>query len=249
MKLALVGLLAVAIGQIGIGSAQAAQTVAVTPSAPNFVNSFPFGRPDIWPKLLWVYKNVPAFDLKSGDTLSFDLNAMNDVDVQVAISMAPTTTNGGEAPAAGFTQIVPNSQVPANPRGDTLTGNYELTFTSQAAFHFPGGGLIIEVSDPGGLFATDSSADTVFNNNMGGPSDPSGFFVERIVGSAGTYPWGGTAVGAYVAPFKLFIADPPPAGQPPPAQTSPTKKKKCKKAKHRSASAEIAKKKCKKKRR
>ena len=231
-------------GQVAIESAQAAQTVSVVPTAATSNNQFPFGRPDIWPNLLWVYRNVPAFDLKPGDTVSFDLQAMNDVSIQVAIAMAPATTNGGDVPAAGLTQIVPNSELPANSRGDTITGDYELTFTSQAAFHFPGGGLIMQIGQPAGAFTTDSSQDAVFTNNLAKSTDPSGFFVKRIVGAAANYPWGGTSVDDYIAGFKLEIADVP-ATPPPATPTPPTVKKKCKKKHKRAATA----KKCKKKRR
>jgi hypothetical protein len=233
------------VGLAAIGSAQAAQTVTVAPTAASSTNEFPFGRSDIWPNLVWVYKNVPAFDVKAGDTISFDLQAMNNVDIQVAIAMAPATTNGGDVPAAGLTQIVPSSEVPANPRGDTVTGDYELTFTSQAAFHFPGGGLIIQIAQPGGAFATDTvQQDEVFFDNLAASGDPSGFFVERIVGAAASYPWSGTVVPDYIAGFRLNIGDVP--ATPPAPLATPAPKKKCKKHKKRSASAA---KKCKKKRR
>jgi hypothetical protein len=241
----LAALLAIVIGQATIGSAQAAQTVSVVPSAPTSGNEFPFGRTDLWPNLLWVYKNVPAFDLKAGDTISFDLQAMNDVSIDVAIAMAPATTNGGDVPAAGLTQVVPNTELPANSLGNTITGDYELTFTSQSAFHFPGGGLIMQIGQPAGAFTTDSSQDTVFLNNLAKSTDASDFFVKRIVGAAASYPWGGTAIGDYIAGFRLNILDvPPPAA--PPTPPSATPKKKCKK-KHKRAA--VSAKKCKKKRR
>src|SRR4051812_4231166 len=130
-------------GQVAIGSAQAEQTVNVNPTgAPTDSNEFPFGRGDVWPQMGFVYKNVPAFNLKTGDTVAFDLGAQNNVDIQLQIDMAPTTVNGGDVPGA-YTTVVNNSQVPLNPTGNTVMGDYELQFTAQAAFGFPGGGLII----------------------------------------------------------------------------------------------------------
>ena len=106
--------------------------------------------------MAWAYKNVPAFNLKAGDTVAFDLTEQNDVDIQLQIAMAPTTTNGGDVNSGPFTQIVPNTQIPANPRGNSTFGDYELTFTAQAPFNFPGGGLLIRFGNPGGAFASDS---------------------------------------------------------------------------------------------
>jgi hypothetical protein len=235
-----------AIGQAAIGSAQASTTVTVAPTAGGSSNSFPFGRIDIWPTMAWVYKSVPAFNLKAGDNLAFDLQAMNDVDIQVAIALAPTTVNGNNIPAAGFTPIVSNSQVPANPRGNTTTGDYELRFTAEAPFSFPGGGLIIRIGSPGGAFLGDAVDNSVFLNNLAMGSDPSGYFVERVVGDPdGIYPWTGTTLTNYIAGFQLTLADVPPANPTPVTTTpppTPAAKKKCKKHKRSAAAA----KKCKK---
>jgi hypothetical protein len=234
-------------GQAAIGPAQAATTVSVTPTSPVApIYGTPFGESETWaPSNVWVYKNVPAFNLKAGDTLAFDLTAQNNVDIQLDIAMAPTTTNGGDLNATGFTQVVRNTQIPANPMGNTTTGDYELTFTAQAPFAFPGGGLLIRFGNPGGAFATDvNDPGSPVEGNTAQPSDPSGQFVERIVRDAdGVAPWtGDTYLDGGIGGFRLNIADVPPA---PPPPTTP-KKKKCKKKKHHRA---FAAKKCKKKRR
>jgi hypothetical protein len=247
--LALAGLLAVVIGQAAIGSAQAASTVTVTPTSPTMnLQTAPFGESDIWaPYMAWVYKNVPAFSLKTGDTVSFDLSEQNDVDIQLRIAMAPATTNGGDVNSGPFTQIVPNTQVPANPRGNSTFGDYELTFTAQAPFNFPGGGLLIQFGNPGGAFVTDSNATGIgglANNAL--PTDPSGYFVERQVRDAdGAAPWTGDVYADGIGGFRLNIADVPAA--PPASAPTATPKKKCKKKKHRSVA--VSAKKCKKKRR
>lgn len=240
---------ALMVGQAETGSAQAASTVTVTPTSPTLgVQSAPFGESDIWiAYMAWAYKNVPAFNLKAGDTVAFDLTEQNDVDIQLQIAMAPTTTNGGDLNSGPFTQIVPNTQIPANPRGNSTLGDYELTFTAQAPFNFPGGGLLIRFGNPGGAFASDSTATGIGGSgNVALATDPSGYFVGREVRDAdGAAPWTGDPYSDGVGGFRLNIADVPPT---PPAST-PTAipKRKCKK-KNRRADAVVAKK-CKKKRR
>jgi hypothetical protein len=204
--------------------------------------------------MAFVYKNLPAFSLKPGDTIAFDLSSQNDVDIQLQINMAPTT-NTTDVTTAPPTQIVSNTQVPANPRGNTVPGDYELTFTSQAAFNFAGGGLALSLGNPGGDFATDMDAtgSSVQTNNAT-PSDPSGLFLERLLRDAdGTAPWDDPTPQSFIAGFRLKLADVPSA---PPVTTTPTPtvpgtmapKKKCKK-KHKKHSAAAAKKRCKKKKR
>jgi hypothetical protein len=229
------------IGQASIGSAQAASTVNVNPASPFGGNSFPFGEGDVWPQMGFIYKNIPAFDLKTGDTVAFDLSAQNNVDIQLQISMAPTTINGGDIGGA-FTTVVNNTQVPTNPRGDSVTGDYELQFTAQAPFHFPGGGLIIRFSNPGGAFASDLTADTTLNN-LAGSADPSGLFVKRFYNDADGLADYDSQDNANIAGFRLTIRDIPAT---PAAPTTTPPKKKCKK-KHKRAA--VSAKKCKKKRR
>jgi hypothetical protein len=241
-------------GQLAIGSAPAASTITVTPTSPTLsaLQSAPFGESDVWdPYMAWAYKNVPAFNLKAGDTVAFDLTEPNDVDIQLQIAMAPTTTNGGDLNSGPFTQIVSNTQVPANPKGNATFGDYELTFTSEAPFDFPGGGLLIRFGNPGGAFATDSNLTGIGgSDNVALSTDPSGYFAGRQVRDAdGVSPWTGDPYPDGIGGFRVNVADIP---APPAATSSPTppgtqKKKKCKKKHKRAASAK--KKKCKRKRR
>ena len=255
LRLALATTLVLVIGLAAVESAQAASTVTVTPTSPTMTPyTSPFGESESWgPYMVWIYKNVPAFALKPGDTVAFDLSAQNDVDVQLGIAMAPATTNGGDQNSGPFTQIVPNTQVPANPRGNTTFGDYELTFTARAPFNFSGGGLLIRFGSPGGEFATDLNdpgASVLANNALS--TDPSGYFVERDVRDAdGVAPWTNDEYLDGIGGFRLNIADTPapptstgpaPTPAPPTAPTAP--KKKCKKKHKRAAAA----KKCKKKR-
>ena len=243
----LIALMAAAVallaGQAAIGVAQGASTVNVNPAGPNSdPNEFPFGRADVWPQMGFVYQNVPAFNLKTGDTIAFDLGAQNNVDIQLQISMAATTVNGGDIPGP-YTTVVNNTQVPLNPRGNTVMGDYELQFTSQAPFNFGGGGLIIRFSSPGGAFASDLQQDQTLINDAD-DTDSSGFFVKRFFNDADGLPPYGDSDTQGIGGFRLTLLDVPPTPPSGPSTTLP--KKKCKKHKKRSAAAA---KKCKKKRR
>jgi hypothetical protein len=237
---------AIMIGPAAIESAQAASTVTVTPTSPALgIQSAPFGQGDVWTAYMaWAYKSVPPFNLKTGDTVAFDLTEQNDVDIQVQIAMAPTTTNGGDVNSGPFTQIVPSTQIPANPRGNSTLGDYELTFTAQAPFSFPGGGLLIRFGNPAGAFATDSHDTGIGGSgNVALASDPSGYFVGRDVRDAdGVAPWTNDFYPDGVGGFRLNFLDLPT----PPASAPAAPKVKCKKKHKRSA---VIAKKCKKKRR
>jgi hypothetical protein len=249
--LTLAAVLALVIGQAAIGSAQAATTVNVNPAGPvSDPNEFPFGRADVWPQLGFVYKNIPAFDLKTGDTIAFDLGAQNNVDIQLQISMAATTVNGGDIPGP-YTTVVNNTQVPLNPRGNTMMGDYELQFTAQTPFNFAGGGLIIRFANPGGAYATDLLPDSTLINNANG-TDSSGFFVKRFFNDTDGLPPYPNNDTQGIGGFRLNLLDVPPVTSAAPIATptatpSATPKKKCKKKKKHRRAAVTAKKKCKKK--
>ena len=220
-------------GQAAIGSAQAATTVNVNPATPgNDSQSAPFGESDVWaPYTVWIYKNVPSFSLQPGDTVSFDLSSLNNVDIQLQIDMAAATVNGGDQNAGSFTQVVPNTQVPANPRGNTVTGDYELTFTATAPFNFAGGGLLIRFGHAAGAFATDADGlgSGVLQNDALS-TDASGNFVARTLRDAdGVWPWTGDEYLGSIGGFRLVIADVPATTTPPSTSTTAPTKKKCKK--------------------
>jgi hypothetical protein len=198
------------------GTARAQETVTVFPNTPQLGNTYPFGEADTpsWtPFAAFFYRNIPAFELKPGDILAFDLRAMNNVDIQLEISLAATTTNGGTVEAEPFQTVVTNTQTPANPRGDATVGNFELQFTTEGPFSFPGGGLIIRFSNPSASFALDTMGSPVLVG--GGAADATGFFVQRSYRDAnGASPWSNedpNSVGA----FQLRIFPSPPDTDPP----------------------------------
>ena len=186
--------------------AMAQQVITIQGGSQSTGNCIPFGRGDDRYKISGhIYQNIPAFDLQPGDTLAFDLGNPNDTDISMNIAMAATTVNGGREPtAAGFTQII-SDQTPAVPRGDNTRGNYELAFTVDAPYSFPGGGLIIRYQSTG-AFASDSTCDQVlaYSNS----SDSSGFFVGRFYeDDDGVFPWTGED-DSIVANFRVIYAIP-----------------------------------------
>src|SRR5262249_36222226 len=142
-----------------------------------------------------------------GDVIAFDTNFVNNVDVQLQVELAATTANGGETPALPYTTVVGNTETPANPRGDTTVGDFDLRFTAQAPFNFAGGGLIIRFSNPSASYQTDT---TCTGDLVGAPAtDPSGRFVERFYTDAdGLPPYPGSDPNN-IAAFQLTIADVP----------------------------------------
>lgn len=138
----------------------------------------------------FIYQNIPAFELTPGDILAFDLGKMNDFDIELDIHMAATTVNGGEEQAGEFTRIVSNTQTPENPRGDTEFGNFELRFTVENAFSFPGGGLIIRFSNGSEAYRADVTCDESQVGVVGSASDSSGYFVRAFWDDPdGESPW------------------------------------------------------------
>jgi hypothetical protein len=217
---------AVAACALSAGTAQAA-TVTVFPNNPNPGNTgqiFPFGEGIVWtPYTAFIYQNVPSFELNTGDTLAFDTNEVNNADIELDIALARTVSNGTIVEGEPFKAVVSNNQTPANPRGDATVGNFELQFTAEAPFSFPGGGLIIRFSDPSPSFAADNTptSNLVFGNS----NDTSGFFVRRAIADAdGVFPWPNSDTSS-IGAFQVVTTTPsvpPPNPLPPPSGTPPS---------------------------
>jgi len=188
----------------------------------------PFGGTINWePFANFTYQNVPSFALNTGDTLAFDLGAVNDADIELDIALARTVSNGTIVEGEPFQTVVTNEQTPLNPRGDTTVGNFELRFTAQAPFSFPGGGLIIRFSDPSTSYEADNNCNSVLNG--GTSADTSGFFVRRAFNDPdGVFPWTPNDpfdLNNSIGGFQVVTADPtvipPPNPLPPPSATPP----------------------------
>ena len=192
------------------------RTITILPKiyAPN---CFPFGTGGFvleeWkPYMAFVYKDIPSFQLRPGDTIAFDNAAVNDADAQLQIDMAAATGNGADVQAQPFTKVVSNTQTPTNPRGDTTVGNFEMRFADEAPFSFPGGGLLIRFSHPSvGFLADATCTQTVVTGSAG---DQSGFFVERAVKDAdGVAPWDSKGTN-FIGAFRLELSSPFALGNP-----------------------------------
>jgi hypothetical protein len=162
----------------------AAQDITIFPDSPSVGNCFPFGNGgvlggDAWgPFMGFIYQNIPPFALAPGDIIAFDLGEINGSDVQLDIELAATAFNGSTDPGGPFVKIVSNTQTPLNPNGDTIVGDFEMQFTVEAPFVFPGGGLIIRFSNPSVSYALYDQCDQVLVK--GDSSDTSGFFISRF---------------------------------------------------------------------
>ena len=206
VALALIAGVAVAIP--ANGAAATPKTITVAAAAPDVNNCWPFGEAtepsDLWtPYFGFVYKNIPPFELKAGDTFAFDSGVANDHDIQVDIALAATTTNGGDANAGPFTTIANNTRTPTSPRGDDIPNNYELGFVAQAPFTFAGGGLIVRVSNPGPAFLPDDTCDWQLVGHTN--DDTSNFFVKRVFTDPdGVSPWADEDDGP-VGQFRLTL--------------------------------------------
>ncbi len=196
-----------------------AQTVTtVTPATPGVGNCFPFGNSssegEAWgPFMGFIYQNVPAFSIQPGDILAFDLGDMNTVDVQLDIELAATTSNGGESPDLPFTKVVSNTQIPLNPNGNDIIGDFEMQFTVDAAFDFPGGGLIIRFSNTAGPYDLYVDCAQVLVNASA--ADPSGFFITRYFGDPDGIPPYNFSDGESIGGFRVIASDTPPPPPPP----------------------------------
>jgi Ca2+-binding RTX toxin-like protein len=209
-----IALLTASLALLVLGAAPAgAATISIVPQTPSSgTNTFPFGHGTTWnPFAAFIYRNIPAFELKPGDTVAFDMRAENGTNIEMDYDFAPTTFNGSDVAAAPFTRVILNTQTPANPKGDSIEGNFELQYKATTPFSFPGGGLIIRLSNPSPAFA----ADTTTTQNLRGAdaSDSSGFFLKRSTSDPdGQAPWANSAGGNEIAAFRLTTADEPPAG-------------------------------------
>ena len=154
---------------------------------------------ELWlPTMGFVYRNVEAFDLAPGDTIAFDiqmragdpddLGFRPQLDIALAHASDPALPfKPDDLPGSDFT-LVGHGAI-ASGAGNRSVQDYDLVYTVDTPFHFPGGGLIIRVSNPQGPLALKGSADckAVITADM----MPTG--TNRLVGTfkleAGEYPW------------------------------------------------------------
>ncbi|MFV8819472.1 hypothetical protein [Haliea sp. E17] len=201
--------------------AQAQTVTTIEGNTPAVSVCFPFGIGINWPPFYgFVYQNLPAFDIATGDTIAFDTGLANDVEIALQVDMVPTTVNGGNIAAGAYTTVVSNTQAPANPFGDAVVGNYELQFTAESDFSFPGGGMIVRFSNPSAAYAADVTCTQNLVNYTA--ADASGLFVQRFQDADGALPWDAVATNA-IGGFQITnlpVTPPAPPAAPgaPPAE-------------------------------
>ncbi|HEX8114737.1 MAG TPA: OmpA family protein [Kofleriaceae bacterium] len=163
----------------------------------------------LWlPTMGFVYRNVEPFALSPGDTIAFDIQMPGAADLgfrpQVDLSLAHASDPANpfkpdDLTGSDFT-IVAHGAV-ASGAGNQTVRDYDLAFTVDAPFRFPGGGLIIRVSNPQGALATrtDQQCVSVITADTG----PTG--TNRLVGTfqlePGEFPFTNVGMGVPGVPY------------------------------------------------
>ncbi len=173
------------------GSPGISAVISIVPTGPTELsNCIPFGDNVSFGFTGFMYRNVPAFSVAPGSQISFDLGDLNDIALRrnIYFSVAnmnpgpPVISGGNLVPqgvqALGWTQVVSEAQVPLNSMGNTIAGDYELTYTVEAPFNFPGGGLIVGFAGSPPATYPDSNCEQVLVNCPA--DDPSGLFYGRF---------------------------------------------------------------------
>jgi hypothetical protein len=157
-------------------------------------NVVPFGSNVVFSFSGFIYRNVPAFSLAVGDVISFDLRQANDVETRRTIFFAVANKNPaacvrststgqiqnpqGIMASSGWTQVVSETQIPQNAFGDAVVGNFELRYTAEAPFVFPGGGLLVGFRGSPPATFVDANPDGSITNSL--CDDPSGQLYSRF---------------------------------------------------------------------
>jgi uncharacterized protein YjdB len=190
-------------------------------SAPVVENCIPFGNNTSYQFAGFIYRNIPAFHMNVGDRIAFDLGAVNDVDLRRNVFFAvlnknpgPPGGSGGDVPsqdvrALAWTKVVSETHVPDHPRGNSVVGDYELVYTAEAEFDFPGGGFAIGFqAAPPATFA-DNGCEQVLAGT--GSQDASGLFYSRFFGredlTLGTLDLPGGNTGVAIGGVRIYGMD------------------------------------------
>jgi OOP family OmpA-OmpF porin len=154
----------------------------------------------IWlPYMGFVYRRVEPFELSPGDTIAFDIQ-MRTIDpddlgfapqLDIALAYAPDPANPfkpSDLPGATDFTIVAHSAIAAS-KGNRAVEDYDLAYTVDTPFKFPGGGLIIRVGNPKDPLASKTDVDCL--PVITADQQPNG--TNRLVGTFKLedpeYPW------------------------------------------------------------
>ncbi len=139
-----------------------------------------------------------------GDTIAFDVGAPNDVNICRSIYFGIPTTNLGSCPSSAYTiggwTRITNLQCVGT--GDSVIANYDLIFTANYPYSFPGGQLNIGFSIVGA--PTDNTCTgTAVTTSC---SDASGYFDNRFYNIADLSTYIRTLSPNTIGGFKLTRA-------------------------------------------
>ncbi|MGQ0814784.1 MAG: Ig-like domain-containing protein, partial [Gemmatimonadota bacterium] len=194
-------------------------------------NCFPFGGNTFHQFMGFMYRNVPPFSVQPGDRIAFDLGALNSQQARRNIffsvankNPAPPVRNGNElvsqdVRAVEWIKMVSETQIPDNPHGNTILGDFELVYTSEGSFSFPGGGFLIGFQATSGAgsgpFATfvDPGCEQVLAFTDG--TDPSNLFYGRFLQkpnlTLGTLDNSGLSDATWIGGVKIYRGSAPPS--------------------------------------
>jgi cysteine-rich repeat protein len=153
---------------------------------------------EIWrPYMGFVYRNVEAFELARGDKIAFDIQLPPGGSIgfrpqlDIALAHAPEPLAPFVLPVGAFTDVANDAM--ASGAGNEAVRDYDLAYTVENPFSFPGGVLIIRVSDPMGQLLVETNCLPVVTADK----QPTG--TNRLVGTFkldnnGEYPWNPTEV-------------------------------------------------------
>lgn len=153
----------------------------IVPEQPSGVgNCIPFANNTDFGFSGFIYRDVPPFALEPGTPFAFDLGGANDVDIRRDIYFAQADHNpqpgNGNVRALEWVRVASEEQVPGAPRGNSVVGDYELTYVAESTFIFAGGGLIIGFGSA--RVHPDTGCEPVLVHTT--RSDPSGYFFGRF---------------------------------------------------------------------
>jgi uncharacterized protein (TIGR03382 family) len=146
----------------------------------------------------FVYRNVEPFELAVGDTIAFDLqlpDIISDLGFRPQLDIALAHASDPMVPfkpdklmaTSDFTIVGHGAR--ASAAGNHIVRDYDLVYTADAPFSFPGGGLIIRVTNPREPLASKFEGDCV--QAITADVGPTG--TNRLVGTfqvqVGEYPW------------------------------------------------------------
>jgi len=163
---------------LGAPRRASADVITIDDGAAPGTTTIPFtcsvgGDNPLWlPYMGFVYRKVEAFQLSPGDIIAFDIqmpplgpqpNLGFYPQLDIALAHASDTTpfipddlrTGGRA--SDFTTVA-HAAIAAS-QGNVMAQDYDLAFTVDAPFSFPGGSLIIRVANPMGPLATKTDLD------------------------------------------------------------------------------------------